>query len=410
MSQPAASVATTEVPVPALSLGIVSLVLAYVLSQFYRAFLAVLTPVLGVELGATPGDLALSSGLWFVAFAAMQIPVGRMLDRIGPRLTVALLLGLAGGAGAAVFALAQAPWHLHLAMAALGVGCAPALMGSYYIIAREYPAAAFGGLAGMVVGFGSLGNILGATPLVWAIETLGWRQTMAGLGAATVAVALLIGLSVRDPARLGADQPRGSLAEVLRIRALWFILPLFFVNYAASGAIRGLWAAPYLERVFDADAELIGRATLAMGLAMIAGNFLVAPMVRLLGSLRGTVLIFTGATLAVMGFLVLNPDPGLGLAVALLALIGLSGAGYVLLMAHGRSFLPDHLVGRGVTFLNMISIGGVGVMQFASRPVFQAASSAFAPPTAFALLFLFFAVPLAVGFALYFLTPEARHG
>ena len=138
---------------PAISAGIVSLVLAYVLSQFYRAFLAVLTPVLGTELGATPGDLALSSGLWFVAFAAMQIPVGRMLDRWGPRLTVALLLGLAGGAGAAVFALAQAPWHLHLAMAALGVGCAPALMGSYYIIAREYPAAAFGALAGMVVGF-----------------------------------------------------------------------------------------------------------------------------------------------------------------------------------------------------------------------------------------------------------------
>ncbi|WP_306751290.1 MFS transporter [Paracoccus actinidiae] len=394
---------------PVLSVGIVSLVLAYVLSQFYRAFLAVLTPVLGTELGAMPGDLALSSGLWFATFAAMQIPVGRMLDRIGPRLTVALLLGGAGGAGAAVFALAQAPWHLHLAMALLGVGCAPALMGSYYIIAREYSAAAFGALAGMIVGFGSLGNILGATPLVWAIETLGWRASIAGLGLATVGVALLIAGTVRDPAKLGTDHPQGSLAEVLRLRALWFILPLFFVNYAASGAIRGLWAAPYLERVFDADAVVIGRATLAMGVAMILGNFLVAPAVRLVGSLRRTVLIFTGATLVVMGFLVLNPDPGLRLAVALLALIGLSGAGYVLLMAHGRSFLPDHLVGRGVTFLNMISIGGVGVMQFASRPVFQAASGAFPPPQAFAMLFLFFLIPLAIGFALYFLTPEARN-
>ncbi|WEF24307.1 MFS transporter [Paracoccus sp. S3-43] len=395
---------------PKISVGIVSLVLAYVLSQFYRAFLAVLTPVLGTTLGATPGDLALSSGLWFATFAAMQIPVGRMLDRIGPRLTVALLLGGAGGAGAAVFALAQAPWHLHLAMALLGVGCAPALMGSYYIVAREYPVAAFGAMAGMIVGFGSLGNILGATPLVWAIQAFGWRATMGALGALTVAVALLIALTVRDPARLGADHPQGSLAEVLRIRALWFILPLFFVNYAASGAIRGLWAAPYLERVFGADAGLIGRATLAMGLAMILGNFLVAPAVRVVGSLRRTVLIFTGATLAVMGFLCLNPHPGLGVAVVLLAMIGLSGAGYVLLMAHGRSFLPDHLVGRGVTFLNMISIGGVGVMQFASRPVFQAASGAFAPPQAFALLFLFFLIPLAIGFALYFLTPEARHG
>ena len=58
----------------------------------------------------------------------------------------------------------------------------------------------------------------------------------------------------------------------------------------------------------------------------------------------------------------------------------------------------------------MFPVGGVGVMQFASRPVFQAASGAFAPPQAFALLFGFFAVPLALGFALYFLTPEAKHG
>ncbi|MFD2813668.1 MFS transporter [Paracoccus aerius] len=174
----------------------------------------------------------------------MQIPVGRMLDRIGPRLTVALLLGGAGGAGAAVFALAQAPWHLHLAMALLGVGCAPALMGSYYIVAREYPASAFGAMAGMIVGFGSLGNILGATPLVWAIDTLGWRASIAGLGLATVGVALLILATVRDPAKLGAGHPQGSLAEVLRLRALWFILPLFFVNYAASGAIRGFGRHP----------------------------------------------------------------------------------------------------------------------------------------------------------------------
>lgn len=395
---------------PRISVGIASLVLAYMLSQFYRAFLAVLTPVLGAELNATPDDLALSSGLWFIAFAVMQIPVGAALDRIGPRLTVALMLGIGGGLGAAIFAMAQAPWHLHLAMLLLGVGCAPALMGPYYIIAREYPASVFGRMAGMVVGVGSLGNILGAAPLVRLIEAIGWRPTLWLLAAITVAAALLITASVRDPAKLGGDHPKGSLAEVLRIRALWFILPLFFVNYAAAAAIRGLWAAPYLEQVFGAGAGTIGRVTLIMGLAMILGNFLVAPAVRLIGGLRRTVLIFTFATLLVLGFLVLRPEPGLAAATIALALIGLSGTGYVLLMAHGRSFLPPHLVGRGVTFLNMASIGGAGFMQFSSGAVYRAASAAYPPPQAFAMLFLFFLIPLAIGFALYFLTPEAENG
>lgn len=51
--------------------GIAFLVIAYMLSQFYRAFLAVLSPVLMDELGATTGDLARASGLWFICFAAM---------------------------------------------------------------------------------------------------------------------------------------------------------------------------------------------------------------------------------------------------------------------------------------------------------------------------------------------------
>lgn len=389
--------------------GIVSLVLGYTLSQFYRAFLAVLAPVLEREIGASPGDLALSSGLWFLAFAAMQLPVGWALDRIGPRRTVALALGLAGAGGAAVFALASAPWHLHLAMTLLGIGCSPALMGPYFIIARSYPPALFGVLAGAVIGVGSLGNILGAAPLVWIIGQIGWRATLWGLAIATLAVAGLIALLVRDPARLGEDHPQGSIGQILRLRALWFILPLMGFSYAVSAAIRGLWAAPYLQQVHGADAASIGRATLAMGLAMVLGNFLVGPAARLAGGLRRAVLIFTGATLAVMAALALAPDAGQGIAVVLLALVGLSGAGYPLLMAHGRAFLPPHLVGRGVTFLNMLSIGGVGILQFASRPVFGAASAAYPPATAFALLFGVFMIPLAIGFALYLLTPEAPH-
>lgn len=387
--------------------GLVSLVLAYMLSQFYRAFLAVMSPVLQSELGASPGDLALSSGLWFVAFALMQLPVGAALDRIGPRRTVAWLMAVGGAGGAVIFALADAPWHLHLAMTALGIGCSPALMGPYFIFARDYPPASFGMLAGLLVGFGSLGNILGASPLVWVIEAAGWRQTLWGLAVLTLAVAALVLAFVRDPARLGDDHPQGSIGQILRLRALWFILPLFAVNYAVTGAIRGLWAAPWLEQVHGADAVQIGRVTLAMGLAMVAGSFAVGPAARLAGSARRAALVFSAVMVVTLLVMILAPALPLAAVTGLLVVLGFFGSAYPLLMAHGRSFLPPHLVGRGVTFLNMFSIGGVGVMQFASRPVYAAAEAAYAPAQAFAMLWLFFLLPLAVGTLLYLLTPEA---
>ncbi|MBF5079022.1 MAG: MFS transporter [Paracoccus sp. (in: a-proteobacteria)] len=390
-----------------LKAGLVSLVLAYMLSQFYRAFLAVLAPVLQDQVGAGPGDLALSSGLWFIAFALMQLPVGAALDRFGPRRTVAWLMAVGGAGGAVIFAMADAPWHLHLAMTALGIGCSPALMGPYFIFAREYPPASFGMLAGVLVGFGSLGNILGASPLVWVIEAAGWRQTLWGLAAVTLMVAALVLAAVRDPARLGAGHPQGSIGQILRLRALWFIVPLFGVNYAVTAAIRGLWAAPWLEQVHGADATQIGRVTLAMGLAMVAGSFAVGPAARLAGSARRATMLFSAVMIVTLAVMWQAPALPLPAVTALLVVLGFFGSAYPLLMAHGRSFLPPHLVGRGMTFLNMISIGGVGVMQFASRPVYAAAQGAYAPAQAFAMLWLFFLIPLAIGFLLYFLTPEA---
>ena len=116
--------------------GLFVLGLAYVLSQFFRAFLAVLAPVLKTDLGADPDALALASGMWFLSFAAMQIPVGWALDTLGPRRTAAALLLVGGAGGASVFALATMPGHIAIAMALIGVGCSPVLMASYYIFAR----------------------------------------------------------------------------------------------------------------------------------------------------------------------------------------------------------------------------------------------------------------------------------
>ena len=141
--------------------GIVCLILGYVLSQFYRAFLAVLTPVLKAELGATAEDLAAASGLWFLAFALMQIPVGEALDRIGPRVTTAVLLAVGGAGGAAIFAMAGGPGAIKLAMVLIGIGCAPVLMAAYYIFARVYPPAVFGTLAGAVIDTGASVRVIG---------------------------------------------------------------------------------------------------------------------------------------------------------------------------------------------------------------------------------------------------------
>jgi len=105
--------------------GIAVLVLAYGLSQFYRAFLAVLAPDLQTDIGAMPDDLAFASGVWFIVFAVMQIPVGAALDTVGPKATAVVLFAIGAAGGAFLFSVAQTPLHVTLAMGLIGVGCSP---------------------------------------------------------------------------------------------------------------------------------------------------------------------------------------------------------------------------------------------------------------------------------------------
>ena len=381
--------------------GMIFLVLAYVLSQFYRAFLAVLSPALATDIGAGAEDLAMASGLWFAVFAAMQIPVGWALDRIGPRLTSSVLLALGGAGGAVVMALAQGPVWVSTAMVLIGIGCSPVLMASYYILARDYPAVVFATFAGVILGTGTLGNIGAALPLAWAVESIGWRGTMWGLAGVTLLVALLLAVTVRNPARPDGHD-KGSLLDILRIPAMWPIFLIMFVNYAPAAGIRGLWIAPYLGDVFGADTLRIGTASLVMGLAMIAGNFIYGPLDRLFGTRKWVIL--AGNLLSGLACLSLGVRPA-GTewqAIALMAAIGLFGASFPVIIAHGRSFLPPQLVGRGVTLLNLFGIGGVGIMQFASGPTYRhLAAGASDPATAYGHLFTLFGVLILAGCAGY---------
>lgn len=385
-------------------LGIAFLVLGYVLSQFYRAFLAVLAPMLLADTGAGPDDLALSSGLWFLAFAAMQIPIGWALDTVGPRRTTSLLLAVGGGGGALVFAMAQNPLTLHFAMILIAVGCAPVLMASYYIFARTYSAAIFATLAGAIIGVGSLGNVAGALPLAWAAETFGWRESVAGLGIMTLGIAAAVCLTVQDPPRVAStDGQKGSLLDLLRLPALWFILPLLFVNYAPAAGLRGLWLGPFYAEVYGATTSQIGLASLVMAGAMVLGNFAYGPLDRIFGSRKWVA--FGGNAMGAVCLLVLAAFPlaGFWATAVLFAGVGCFGASFPLLMAHGRSFVPPHLLGRGVTLLNLFVIGGAGVMQLASGAVHRAGSGGVA---SYQLLLLFFAVPLVAGLVIYLFSTD----
>jgi nitrate/nitrite transporter NarK len=84
----------------------------------------------------------------------------------------------------------------------------------------------------------------------------------------------------------------------------------------------------------------------------------------------------------------------------MLAALGFFGASFPMMMAHGRAFFPPHLVGRGVTLLNLFSLGATGVAQYASGWIHAGASRTPAE-AAFTPIFAAFALALVIGLTIY---------
>lgn len=345
-----------------------ALLLAYIISIFFRSFLSVLATRIMADMNIGATELAAMSSAWFVVFALMQFPVGWALDILGPRRTV-LPLMLVGGIGVCLFPFAQNATVGALAMGLIGVGCSPVYMGGLYVFARIYPARRFGYLASLLIGFGSIGNLIGTTPLALTADRFGWRGTMMMLAGLYAVALLLAAIFLKDPPRAAKREESGifsGLGTILSTPVFWLFVPIVFFSYAIIAVLRGLWIAPYLEQVIGLDTVSQSEAALFMALGMASSAFLFGWIESRWGRAKWMTLTGNLVIAATIGALAWTGVQAPRMAVAAFVLIGFCGFSYSILMAHARPFFPDHLVGRGMTLLNFLFISGTAVVQIGS--------------------------------------------
>ncbi|MDF1551858.1 MAG: MFS transporter [Deferrisomatales bacterium] len=341
----------------------------YCFSQFYRMSTAVIAVDLAREFGLGPNRLSLLGGAFFYAFASVQIPLGLALDRWGAKRMV-LAGTLCGAAGAVVFGLTPGWAGLLAGRVLMGLGMAPVLMGSFKLIAGWFPAASFGGLSGLMLGLGTLGSLVAATPLAALVGWIGWRGSFVAFGLATLGASAAIAVWVRDPALPGApaSAPPGvfdGLGRVLRLPTFWAMAPLALVGYASVASLQGLWGGPFFMESLGYSRNTAGNILLCLGLSTAAGSFLWGAVSD--RWLRSRKWVVVGGTLGGTLFLL----PLLGVAVptgaagwgATLFGFGLLGASRTLIYAHIKESVPPEVVGTAVTAINFFLMAGPALVQ-----------------------------------------------
>lgn len=311
--------------------------------------------------GAAIGNL---SALYFYGYAGMQIPVGLMIDRFGPR---RLLTASALVCGASCLLAAWSPTLEGVALGRFLIGASAAfsLVGAFAVAGQWFPPTQFALLGGLAMAAGMAGGVLGQAPVRLLVEAQGWRPTVAATAIGGVIIALMAVAFVRDRTRGSGgiiDVLRG-LGRVTRNPQTWIIgLAGLGTNGTLLG-FGGLWGVPFMK-----SAHGLEPATAAFVTSLvIAGWGVGAPVFGWLsgrmGRRRAPFLI--GYAICAPAFLTLIYGPALPAqaAAALAFLTGFGGAAQIVCFATVREVNPPALSGTAIGVVNAFVTGTGAIYQ-----------------------------------------------
>jgi MFS family permease len=181
--------------------------------------------------------------------------------------------------------------------------------------------------------------------------------------------------------------------------------------YSSFALVVGLWGGPYLTHIYGFGLKERGDLLLLAAVAQIVGSMLWGTTDRLFGNHKVPVVFGALATATMLGLVAMIGTFSGPALIVWLVVFGASCAYTPVLIAHGRSLFPPHLVGRGITLLNMGTIGGVFVAQTVSGVVIdffpKGADGAYALE-AYRVVFGLQSAAIALGSLAYFRTPDPR--
>jgi len=247
---------------------------AYLLAIFHRSSLAVAGLAAADRFDISAAQLATFTMLQLLVYAGMQIPVGLLVDRFGPRsviLTGAVVLTLAQ----AGFALAESFGAALVARVFVGMGDALTWICLLRLVASWFPGRRVPLLTAVSGTVGQLGALGAAAPMTWALGHLGWTKAYLIAAAVSVVVAGAVALLVHDaPEGRSLRGPKLTFATIGEsLRASWahpgtrLGFWMHFVTQFSATAMALLWGFPFLVRGEHLSA---GRASLLLSLIVVA--------------------------------------------------------------------------------------------------------------------------------------------
>lgn len=346
---------------------------AYLVAVLQRSSLGVAAVEATERFGVAAAALSLLAVVQIIVYAVLQIPVGVMIDRVGPRALLAtgaalMLLGQVTLALAPDFTLAL------VARVLVGAGDAMTFIAAVRFLANWFDGRTLPFVTQLLGTSGQLGQVLSALPLALIIHEWGWTPAYLSAAALSVIALTVVVVLGRDPVTADVVSPRPTWGHSLHQLRESLARPGtqlgFWAHFTLGGSVTMfslLWGFPFLSIGLGYGAT--GAAALLT--VMILSAAVSGPLLGILSARfpfrRSNIVLGLLTLLALTWGAVLGwpGHPPLWLIVVLLVLIAMSGPGSLIGFDFARTFNPQRAHGSASGVVNVGGFSSGFIIMFA---------------------------------------------
>jgi MFS family permease len=348
--------------------------IAYFLAVTQRSSLGVATLIASERFNTNAQQLATLAVFQLVVYAAMQIPVGILLDRYGAKslLAVGAFIMAAGQ-----FTVAFAP-NLTTAVVGrmlVGMGDSFTFISMIRMVNGWYQGAKASRVQQYVSTVGQLGQFFSAVPFWFMLENLGWTAGFSIMSACSLLVTILVIAFTSNEAQSQDKDSQttesikvaiSQLFENMRNPGIRMSFWTHYMTQPTTTSVSLLWAVPFLV---TAEGQSHDFAAFILT-AMVLFGFLTGPIIAAICSrsphLRAR-LVYSVVVLTTLAWIVLLTMPGKApawiLVICFLA-ISIGGPASMVAFDYSKDIVPRARLGTANGFANVGGFLATFVMMY----------------------------------------------
>jgi len=292
------------------------------------------------------------SGVYYIGYSLMHLPIGIMLDRFGPRkvMTGCILLTVIG----LLPILFSDNWvYPIIGRALIGMGSSAAILGTFKIIRMTFSEQRFTRMLSFSVTIGLLGAIYGGGPLSAMCSAWGYKTVIEFFAFFGTLLAMLTYLIVPNMSGGHSGSVLSDIKEVLTNKKV--IALCIFAGFMV-GPLEGfadVWGSSFLKQVYGLDQEVASYLPSMIFVGMCFGAPALSFVAEKTGNYLG-VIFGSAVVMAVTFFALIFGELSTDSMVVGFALVGVCCAYQILAIYQASTYVPDHVAGLTTAVANMI--------------------------------------------------------